>query len=159
MKKILSVLLATFLFTGIAHAVNINQIEGFGYTIGSAVPGNIKPVDEENAVDTTKSNDFYFTPLSNELNIDFEEYHMISSNNGTKIAGISAYKYYSTAEECESVLKKSKPVLLNKYKIATTNTHNLIIFNPDSVLTSVSLSCASENLIYQLVDQRLTLKQ
>lgn len=135
------------------------QMEAFGYEVGQKTPtSGLAAVNEEDPVNPKTSNDFYFKPLSNELNIDFNEYHLFTSTHGDKIAAIFASKEYNNAQECQDTIKKSKPVLKNRYKIPVAESPDLINFNPDTALTSVSLSCAENFLYYNIVDQRLTIK-
>jgi len=135
------------------------QMKAFGYEIGQKTPASgLKAVNEEEPVNPHTSNDFYFKPESNELNINFEEYHLFTSTNGEKVAAVFASKEYNNAQECQNAIKKAKPVLKNRYKIPVSEAPDLVNFNPDTSLTSVSLSCAENFLYYNVVDHRLTMK-
>lgn len=160
MKRILIFGIAILLSQSQVFAAgNFPQMEALGYEIGQKTPtSGLTDVNEEDPVNPNTSNDFYFKPLSNELNIDFDEYHLLTSTNGKKVASVFASKEYTNSQECQDAIKKSKPVLKNRYKIPVSESPELINFNPDTALTSVSLSCAENFLYYSVVDHRLTMK-
>jgi len=130
----------------------------FGYTIGSPLSQELHAIDEDDNGRYGHGKNYTFTPKSNTLDIQFDDYIISSDNKNKVIYGIFASKLLNNENSCQKEIEKVKPKLIQQFGSPDVITNEALHFT-DNIkgFKAVEIHCASEMLYFSMNDISLNL--
>lgn len=168
MKKIIFLLSLFILFSSNTYAENnITKIDGIlGYKIGQEIDfSKYKSTSDDIIINGQKiENDnkggdiYYFTPKSNEMNITFDEYNIMSDISNKFVYGIMANKKYNNNTLCQNDMNNINRILALKFGKSDLELPNLIHFTDSKNSFKVAgINCQNGVLFLTMTDASLNM--
>lgn len=160
MKRKISLIVG--ILSGLLFSFNViakdDSFGMFGYTIGSPLSQELKAIDKEDNGQSGHGKNYTFTPKSNSLDIQFDDYVISSDNKDKVIYGIFSSKLFDNENACQQEIEKVKPKLIQQFGSPDVITNEVLHFKDGfKGFKTVEIHCASEMLYFSMNDISINL--